>query len=96
MVPLIVFSDDTSGNSLPVAMNLQIQNIHFFCTSNKAPVMEMAAPLVEEFLSLEKGILMFDAKYMFPSVECSELDENYAPSVIRYMGNARGTPRGSI
>ena len=33
---------------------------------------------------------------MFPSVECSELDGNYAPSVIRYMGNARSTPRGSI
>ena len=26
---------------------------------------------------------------MFPSVECSELDGNYAPSGIRYMGNAR-------
>ena len=26
---------------------------------------------------------------MFPSVECSELDGNNAPSGIRYMGNAR-------
>ena len=28
-------------------------------------------------------------RYMFPSVECSELDGNYASSGIRYMGNAR-------
>ena len=63
MVPLMVFSDDTSGNSLPVATNSQLHNIHFVCTSNKAPVMEMAAPLVEEFLSLEKGILKFDAMF---------------------------------
>ena len=54
MVPLIIFSDDTSGNKskvwnkfdsycvrlagLPVAINSQLHNIHFICTSNKAPV----------------------------------------------------------
>ncbi|KAL5518020.1 hypothetical protein EMCRGX_G003686 [Ephydatia muelleri] len=75
----VVFSDDTSGNKskiwnkfdsycirlagLSVKSNAQIHNIHFICTSNKAPVMEMAVPLVHELQSLEEGILMFDALF---------------------------------
>ena len=40
---------------------LRRQNIHFICSSNKAPVMEMAKPLVKQFLALEDGIVLFDA-----------------------------------
>ena len=64
MTPLVVFCDDTSGNKskvwnkfesfcvllagLPLEQNTKLQNIHFVCTSNKVPVMEMARPLVDE------------------------------------------------
>ena len=37
---------------LPKKENANLQNIHFICSSNKAPVMEMAKPLVKQFLAL--------------------------------------------
>ena len=77
MTPLVVFCDDTSGNKskvwnkfesfcvllagLPQEQNTNLKNIHFVCTSNKVPVMEMARPLVEEFKILEDGIIAYDA-----------------------------------
>ncbi|KAL5500102.1 hypothetical protein EMCRGX_G011605 [Ephydatia muelleri] len=77
MVPLMVFTDDTSGSKskiwnkfdswcfqlagLPKKENANLQNIHFICSSNQAPVMEMAKPLVKQFLALEDGIVLFDA-----------------------------------
>ena len=109
MVPLIIFSDDTSGNKskvwnkfdsycvrlagLPVAMNSQLHNIHFICTSNKAPVMEMASPLVEEFLSLEKGVLMFDAMFnsnvvVVTPVICFLCDNPRAAQICSHLGSS--------
>ena len=77
MVSLMVFTDDTSGSKskiwnkfdswcfqlagLPKKENANLQNIHFICSSNKAPVMEKAKPLVKQFLALEDGIVLFDA-----------------------------------
>ena len=77
MVPLVVFCDDTSGNKskvwnkfesfcvllagLPLEQNTKHQNIHFVCTSNKVPVMEMANPFVDELKILEDGIIVYDA-----------------------------------
>ena len=62
MVPLILFSDDTSGNrskkwhkfesyylllaGLPRKENMQHVNIHFICTSDSATPLEMAEPAV--------------------------------------------------
>ena len=39
----------------------ELHNIHFICCSNKVSVLDMAAPIVEDLLSLEKGIEMFDS-----------------------------------
>ena len=78
MVPISIFSDDTSGNKskvwnkfdswnfllagLPQKENAKLHNIHFLCASNKAPLMEMAVPLVQEFNALEReGIVVFNA-----------------------------------
>eukprot|EP00731_Ephydatia_muelleri_P027586 Em0019g459a len=78
MAPISIFSDDTSGNKSKVwnkfnswnfllaglsrKDNAKLHNIHFICASNKAPVMEMAVPLVQEFNALEReGIVVFNA-----------------------------------
>ena len=77
MVPLMIYSDDTSGNKskvwnkfdswcfllagLPKKENAKHENIHFICTSNKASVLELAAAPVQELKLLEEGIVGYDA-----------------------------------
>ena len=69
MIPIILFSDDVSGNvskkwnkfdvwammlaGLPRAINSQLNNIHFICASNLADCMQMTQPMVEDLLTLE-------------------------------------------
>ena len=69
MVPLVLYSDDTSGNwsnkwnkfhvwammlaGLPRAENSQLENIHFICCSNETSAVEMATPIVEDLFGLE-------------------------------------------
>ena len=53
--------------------NAQFCNIHFICTSNHVPVMEMARPLVDQLLELERGIVVFDA----------QLNTKLAPALIK-------------
>ena len=64
MVPLMIYSDDTSGNrskvwnkfdswcfllaGLPKKENAKLENIHFICTSNKVSVLELAVAPVQE------------------------------------------------
>ncbi|KAL5491858.1 hypothetical protein EMCRGX_G017223 [Ephydatia muelleri] len=63
MVPITLFTDDTSGNKskqwnkfdswnfrlegLSKKENGNLQNIHFICASNKVPVLDMAVPLAD-------------------------------------------------
>lgn len=70
VVPLILFSDDVSGNvskkwnkfdvwamllaGLPRSTNSHLENIHFICSSNRAACLEMAKPLVDDLLKLEE------------------------------------------
>lgn len=70
MLPLILFTDDTSGNkskkwhkfdswSLTFAgmarkENTRIANIHFYCCSDVVSAVEMSEPLVAELLKLER------------------------------------------
>ena len=69
MVPLVLYSDDTSGNrskkwnkfdvwammlaGLPRAENSQLENIHFICCSNETSSIEMAEPIVKDLSRLE-------------------------------------------
>ena len=69
MVPLILFSDDTSGNrskkwhkfeslyfflaGLPRKDNMQHVNIHFICSSDRVAPLEMAEPIARELATLE-------------------------------------------
>lgn len=69
MVPIILFSDDVSGNvskkwnkfdvwammlaGLPRAINSNLNNIHFLCASNLADFMQMSQPIVDDLLALE-------------------------------------------
>ena len=68
IVPILLYTDDTSGNiskkwhafnnwcfllaGLPRHINSQLQNIHFICCSDRATVIEMAEPIVQELIFL--------------------------------------------
>ena len=41
--------------------NAQHENNHLMCALNKVPVLEMVKPIVDDLLTLEKGIVMYDA-----------------------------------
>ena len=69
MLPIILYSDDTSGNKskkwhkfdswcvllagLPREMNTQIPNIHFMCCSDTVSFLEMTEPIARELIQLE-------------------------------------------
>lgn len=77
MLPLVLFSDDTSGNiskkwnkfdsfsvmlaGLPRHQNSKLTNIHFCCCSNKASAVDMTTAIVSELELLEEGIEAYDA-----------------------------------
>lgn len=68
-MPLILYSDDTSGNlskkwhkfdswcvliaGLSRRLNAQLHNIHLLCCSDTVPFLEMADPIAEEMTQLE-------------------------------------------
>eukprot|EP00731_Ephydatia_muelleri_P009853 Em0005g439a len=108
MAPLIIFSDDTSGNRSKVwnkfdswcfllaglrqKDNAQFCNIHFICTSNQVPVMEMAHPLVDQLLELERGIVVFDAQLntnalILAPVICFLCDNPRAAEICSHLGS---------
>ncbi|KAL5517682.1 hypothetical protein EMCRGX_G003276 [Ephydatia muelleri] len=108
MVPLIIFSDDTSGNRSKVwnkfdswcfllaglrqKDNAQFCNIHFICTSNQVPVMEMAHHLVDQLLELERGIVVFDAQLntnalILAPVICFLCDNPRAAEICSHLGS---------
>ena len=69
MLPLVLFSDDTSGNKskkwhkfdswsiifagLPNKENADLFNNHFFCCSDSVSALEMSQPLSQELIKLE-------------------------------------------
>ena len=70
MLPLIIYTDDTSGNKskqwnkfdvwcmklagLPKTENSKLHNIHFLCCSNKMSAMDMCNPLADDLRELEE------------------------------------------
>ena len=77
IAPLILFSDDTSGNKskkwnkfdywsltiaiLPRQESQSFINIYFLACSNHLSALEMSEPVVENLKSLENGIVVYDA-----------------------------------
>ena len=71
MLPLVLFSDDTSGNrskkwhkfdswsvmfaGLPRRENAKISNIHFICCSDVVSALDMTGPLVQQLYDLESN-----------------------------------------
>lgn len=69
MLPIQLFSDDTSGNrskqwnkfdwwglrlaGLSVSVNSKLHNIFFLCCSNKCDALDMLQPLVDDLIDLE-------------------------------------------
>lgn len=46
---------------LPQKQKNQLENIHFLCCSNKVDALELADPIVDSLIRLEKGMVMYDA-----------------------------------
>lgn len=77
VAPLIIYSDDTSGNrskkwnkfdcwlmsfaGLPCTENRKLQNIHFITCSNKLSALDMCSPIVDDLLQLQDGVIVYDA-----------------------------------
>ncbi|KAL5506222.1 hypothetical protein EMCRGX_G007820 [Ephydatia muelleri] len=69
MLPLILFSDDTSGNQskkwhkfeswylsfagLPLHLNARIENINFVCSSNSVSPLDLSEPIAQQLTALE-------------------------------------------
>lgn len=69
MLPLVLFTDDTSGNrskkwhkfdswslmfaSLPRHENAKVSNIHFICCSDVVSALDMAGPIAQQLHDLE-------------------------------------------
>eukprot|EP00731_Ephydatia_muelleri_P004904 Em0002g1080a len=78
VTPLLLYSDDLSGNlskqwnlldcwcilfaGLPRKMNHQLGNIHLLCASNTVSAVQMMGPIVSELCALEQGVEVFDEK----------------------------------
>ena len=81
MVPLMIYSDDTSGNKskvcnkfdswsfllagLPKKENAKLENIYFIYTSYKVSVLELVVAPVQELELLEDRIVAYDAAMQF-------------------------------
>ena len=75
--PLILFSDDTSGNrskkwnkfdywcltlaGLPASESRMFHNMHFLSCTNQMSSLDIVGPLVEDLEQLEEGVVMYDA-----------------------------------
>ena len=75
-LPLVIFTDDTSGNKskkwnkfewwgftlggLPQSECRKPSNIHFISCSNKVPILDMAVPIVEQLNAAEDGFEAYD------------------------------------
>ena len=46
---------------MPKEENAKFKNIHFVCASNRVNFLEMANPVINELLMLERGVMMYDA-----------------------------------
>lgn len=107
VVPLNLYTDDLSGNKskkwnkfecwtlmlagLPKHENAKLHNIHFLTCSNRVPVLEMAAPIVEDLLLLEQGIEIFDAHlgehvYVIAPVMCLLSDNPRSSKLLNHQG----------
>ena len=110
MVPLILYSDDTSGNKskkwhlfnswsvllagLPRETNSQLTNIHFLSWSDKVSVLEMAEPITNELVHLEReGTEVYDAHLqcnflVVARVLCAICDNPSASEMVNHMKGA--------
>ena len=111
IVPLVLYTDDTSGNNskkwhlfnswsillagLPHSHNSQLGNIHFICCSDRVSVLDMAEPIVEQLLDLERdGTVLYHAHLdcqvlVVAPVLCILADNPRASEVVNHL---RGSP----
>ena len=110
ILPIILYTDDTSGNiskkwhafnnwcfllaGLPRHANSNLQNIHFICCSDKATVLEMAEPIVDEIKVLENdGMLCYNSGFdcsvlIFVHILCIICDNPRASELLNHLGSS--------
>lgn len=108
LAPLLIYSDDTSGNRskkwnkfdiwcmtlacLPKHEARKFENIHFISCSNQLSAIQMSKPIVDDLLSLEKGIPMYDALsksdvLVVSPVICAACDNVRASELVNHLGS---------
>ena len=108
VAPIILYSDDTSGNvskkwnkfdcwllsmgGLPSHEARKFQNIHFVACSNKLSALKMADNLVDNLMSLESGITVYDAwmkqkVIAICPVLCILCDNVRAAELVNHLGS---------
>lgn len=107
-VPLLLYCDDTSGSKskkwtpfnvwammlagMKREDNAKLQNIHFIVASNKVTPLEMAKPIVDDLMELERGVVMFDSftqqdVVVVAPVLCVLADNPRAAELTNHMGS---------
>ena len=109
LAPLLIYSDDTSSNRskkwntidlwcvtlacLPKYEPQKFENIHFISCSNQLSTIEMSKPIVNDLISLERGIiLMYDALsksdiLVIAPVICAACDNVRAAELVNHLGS---------
>lgn len=101
MIPLILFSDDTSGNrskkwnrfdnwalllaGLSKSDNAKLENIHLMTASNRVSAMDMCVPIAKDLLKLEGEGMVVYDSYMKQKVMV------IAPVICCICDNARAS-----
>jgi hypothetical protein len=109
MVPLVLFSDDISGNrskkwnsmdvwamllaGLPKEENTKLTNTHLITASNRVSTLELAHPMVEDLVKLERGVVMFNAYFerevvVVAPVLCILADNPRSSELLNHGGSA--------
>lgn len=109
VVPLILFSDDISGNrskkwngmdvwamllaGLPKEENTKLVNIHLITASNRVSTLELAEPMVEDLVKLERGVVMYDAHFkgdvfVVAPVLCILADNPRSSALLNHGGSS--------
>ena len=113
MAPIILYSDDTSGNrsrkwnkfdlwcmamaGLPNKEARKFKNINYITCSNNLTVLNMAAGFIDDLLSLEQGIVVYDSVMkqkviVISPVLCILGDNVRASEVVNHLGSRANLP----
>jgi hypothetical protein len=108
VAPIFIYSDDTSGNRskkwnkfdlwcvslacLPRNTAQELSNIFLVCCSNRTNAIQMTGPIVDNLLTLEKGIRVYDSPLktdvlVIAPVICLLCDNARVSELLNHLGS---------